>query len=72
MEFFGILRCAQDDSKGKGKDKSRSRFPSGMTTKKQLVGEGDVDGVAFDDAVASGGCLRYDGAEGDGLKGGRG
>ena len=25
MEFFGILRCAQDDCKGKGKDKSKAK-----------------------------------------------
>jgi hypothetical protein len=55
MEFFGILRCAQDDSNGKGKDKGkdnasgkqdngRGRFSSGMTTKKKSKSNGLNEG----------------------------
>ena len=82
MEFFGILRFAQDDSKGK------SRFLSGMTDEKQeqrqwqnmlgfvpgglySIGEGYVNGVAFDDAVTGRRRLGDHGTDGGGLRGGR-
>ncbi len=36
-----------------------------------LVGKGDVDGIAFEDAVAGEGCLGYDGAPSAGWNGAR-
>jgi hypothetical protein len=96
VEFFGILRYAQDDGKRKDRFSWRSLGDGGQSRNElggkwqerrwrqiaettmaakfvrlcgwmYLVGEGDVDGVAFDDSAASGGCLRDDGADGDGL-----
>ena len=58
--FWSGIPCAQDDrkikSKSNRKDRSKRRFPWGMTTKssgktRASVGEGDVDGVAFHYAV---------------------
>jgi hypothetical protein len=37
-EGTGVLRFAQDDRKNNGKDKDRSRSPTGMTTKKHGAG----------------------------------
>jgi hypothetical protein len=42
MEFFGILRCAQDDSTGDGDAlwESKGGFPLGMMNKNRNDGRG--------------------------------
>jgi hypothetical protein len=46
MEFFGILRCAQDDSKGEGDDlwETRRRIPFGKA-KAMPFGRGKGDAL---------------------------
>ena len=83
MEFFWVLPLRQAQGQDDSKDKSRFLpHSASLRVRKskmqnavdriRLVGEGDVDGVAFDDTMAREWRLGYDGADGESLRGGRG